>query len=73
MNFLLSRLFGGLSQGGSYGRRSSYGRMPRSHGSYGRSRTTTGGGFLGSPMGRMAMGGLATYAMRRFFNRRRVY
>jgi hypothetical protein len=71
MNFLLSRLFGGVSQG--YGHRG-YGRTRRSYGhgtSYGRSRAT--GGFLGSPMGRMAMGGLATYVMRSFFNRRRMH
>ncbi len=69
---LLSMLFGGMSRGRAYGRRSYGGGMGRGYGSYGRGRVQQGG-FLNSPIGRMAMGGLATYAMRRFFNRRRVY
>ena len=69
---LLGMLFGGASRGRAYGRRS-YG-MGRGYGSYGRGRMqSTQGGFLSSPLGRMAMGGLATYAARRFMGRRRMY
>jgi hypothetical protein len=63
MNFF-SRLLGGYSRG--HGR--SHGRTRRS---YGRGRGRSRGGFFGSPVGRMAMGGLATYVARRFFNSRR--
>lgn len=67
MNFF-SRLLGGYSRG--YGR--SHGRARRSYGrGHGRSRQAYRGGFFGSPVGRMAMGGLATYVARRFFNSRR--
>ena len=70
---ILSQLFGGMSRGTGYGQRG-YGGYGRSYGGYGRARTsTTQGGFLGSPMGRMAMGSLAAYAARRFFGRRRMY
>lgn len=68
---LLSMLFGGASRGRAYGRRSYGGGMRRGHGGYGRGRAQ--GGFFRSTFGRMAMGGLATYAARRFMGRRRMY
>jgi hypothetical protein len=68
MNFL-SSLFGGYSRSRSYGRRG----MSYGHGyGHGRARQVGAGGFLGSPMGRMALGSLAAYAARRFFGRRRI-
>lgn len=71
MNFL-SMLFGGMSRGRGYQRSS--GGYGRGYGGYGRGRVSASqGGFLGSPMGRMAMGSLAAYAARRFFGRRRMY
>ncbi len=72
---LLSMLFGGVSRGRGYGRRSYGGGMGMGRGfggGYGRGRVQQSG-FLGSPLGRMAMGGLATYAARRFMGRRRMY
>ncbi len=75
---LLGSILGGLSGGSrSYGYggwnrgRTSYGRRPLGYG-YGRSRSASGG-FLGSTVGRMAMGGLAAYGMRRLFGGRRPY
>lgn len=70
---LLSMLFGGASRGRAYGRRSYGGGFGRGLGSsYGRGRVQQSG-FFSSPIGRMAMGGLATYAARRFMGRRRMY
>lgn len=71
---LLSKLFGGASRGRAYGRRS-YGGFGRGRGGHGRGRMrSTPGGFFSSPIGRIAMvGGLATYAARRFMGRRRMY
>jgi hypothetical protein len=66
MNFL-NRLFGGSARG-----RRAYGRgFGRSRRAYGRRRQAPPG-FINSPIGRIAIGGLATYAMRRFMNRRRA-
>lgn len=62
----------GYSGSGGWNRgRTSYGRRPIGYG-YGRSRTASGG-ILGSTLGRMALGGLTAYGMRRFFGNRRPY
>ncbi|MFP2929882.1 hypothetical protein ACLESO_32750 [Pyxidicoccus sp. 3LG] len=73
---LLGSILGGYSGGrrsygfGSWNRgRTSYGRRPLGFG-YGRSRAPSGG-FFGSSLGRMAMGGLAAYGLRRFLGGRR--
>ena len=68
---VLGQLFGGMSRGRGYGR-SRRGGFKRIRGGYGRGRAAQQGGFLGSPMGRVAMGGLAVYAARRIFGRRRA-
>ncbi|MBF5041653.1 hypothetical protein FGE12_04580 [Aggregicoccus sp. 17bor-14] len=65
---LLSSLLGGNSRrrgyGGGFGsRRGSYARLGR-----GRAQSS---GFLSSPLGRMALGGLAAYGARRFMASRR--
>ncbi|MFP2908747.1 hypothetical protein ACLESD_27600 [Pyxidicoccus sp. 3LFB2] len=78
---LLGSILGSLAGGGrSYGSggwnrgRTSYGRRPIGYGGgYGRSRSMAGGGILGGSLGRMAMGGLAAYGMRRFLGNRRPY
>jgi hypothetical protein len=76
---LLGTILGGMamSRGSSFGSggfnrgRTSYGRRPMGYG-YGRSRTSSGG-LLGGSLGRMAMGGLAAYGMRRFLGGGRPY
>jgi len=77
---LLASILGGLVGGGrSYGSggwnrgRTSYGRRPAGYGSgYGRSRSASGG-ILGGSLGRMAIGGLTAYGMRRFLGNRPPY
>ena len=63
---LLSALLGGNSRRRGYGgfgsRRSGFG--------YGRGRSSSSS-FIGSPLGRMALGGLAAYGARRFMASRR--
>lgn len=74
---LLGSILGGLAGGsrgysaGGWNRGSSYARRPRGFG-YGRSRASSGG-FLSGSLGRMAIGGLTAYGMRRFFGGRRPY
>ncbi|NMO15591.1 hypothetical protein HPC49_44140 [Pyxidicoccus fallax] len=75
---LLGSILGGLAGGRrSYGTggwnrgRTSYGRRPMGYG-YGRSRVASGG-ILGGSLGRMAIGGLTAYGMRRFFGNRSPY
>jgi hypothetical protein len=75
---LLGSILGGLAGGGrSYGSggwnrgSTGFGRRPMGYGS-GRSRTASGG-VLSSSLGRMAIGGLTAYGMRRFFGARRPY
>lgn len=75
---LLGSILGGLAGGGrSFGSggwnrgRSSYGRRPMGFGR-GRSRSSSGG-FLSGSLGRMALGGLTAYGMRRFMGNRRPY
>lgn len=73
---LLGSLFGGASRGRGYRGRSRSGGMSwgsKGWGAGGRGRRQRGrAGFFNSPLGRMAMGGLATYAARRFLGRRRA-
>ena len=61
---LLSALLGGNSRRRGYG---GFGSR-RGYSSYGRGRSS---GFIGSPLGRMALGGLAAYGARRFMASRR--
>ena len=63
---LLSALLGGNSRRRGYG---GFGSR-RGYGSYGRGRSS--GGFMSSPLGRMALGGLAAYGARRFMASRRA-
>ncbi|MCP3139662.1 hypothetical protein [Pyxidicoccus xibeiensis] len=60
----------GYGSGGWNRGRTSYGRSPLGFGYGGRSRAASGG-FFGSNLGRMAMGGLAAYGLRRFLGSRR--
>lgn len=79
---LLGSILGGLVGGGrsygSYGSggwnrgRTSYGRRPMGYG-YGSRSRISGGGFLSSSLGRMAIGGLTAYGMRRFLGNRGPY
>jgi len=56
---ILSMLFlGNRGRSGSRFGRAAYGRR-------------ASGGFMSNPLARMALGGLATYAARRYMNRRR--
>jgi hypothetical protein len=77
---LLGSILGGLVGGGrtSYGSggwnrgRTSYGRRPMGYGYGGRSRSASGG-ILGGSLGRMAIGGLTAYGMRRMMGNRGPY
>ena len=75
---LLGNILGGLSGGRSYRGygaggwnrgRTRYGRRPIG---YGRGRASSGGA-LGGSLGRMAMGGLTAYGLRRIFGGRGPY
>jgi hypothetical protein len=77
---LLGSILGGLAggrRGYSYGSgawnrgRTRYGRRPMGYGS-GRSRVSSGG-IVGGSLGRMAIGGLTAYGMRRIFGGRPPY
>lgn len=65
MGLLSSLLGGGNTRRRSYG----YGAGRTSRAGYGRGRQSTN--FFGSPLGRMALGGLAAYGARRFYMGRR--
>jgi hypothetical protein len=64
MRNLLGLLLGAQAARRGYGaRRTGYG--------YGRSRRAAAPGFFNSPLGRMALGGLAAYGARRWYGRGR--